>query len=89
MVAQLNPSVLDNYDFDAAERTAALTDGVPPEFLRPEDARDEMRAARAEAEAAAQQQEQAMMMADAAAKVGKVPAESPVGQAVNNALQAA
>jgi hypothetical protein len=48
-----------------------------------------MRAARAEAEAAAQQQEQAMMMADAAAKVGKVPAESPVGQAVNNALQAA
>jgi hypothetical protein len=89
MVAQLNPSVLDNYDFDAAERTAALTDGVPPEFLRPEEARDEMRAARAEAEAAAQQQEQAMMMADAAAKVGKVPAESPVGQAVNNALQAA
>jgi hypothetical protein len=89
VVAQLNPSVLDNYDFDAAERTAALTDGVPPEFLRPEEARDEMRAARAEAEAAAQQQEQAMMMADAAAKVGKVPAESPVGQAVNNALQAA
>lgn len=89
VVAQLNPSVLDNYDFDAAERTAALTDGVPPEFLRPKVERDEMRQARAEAEAAAQQQEQAMMIADAAAKVGKVPAESPVGQAVNNALQQA
>jgi hypothetical protein len=88
-VSQLAPDVLDNYDFDAAERTAAMIDGVPYEFLRPIEQRDEIRAARAEAQAQAQQQQQAMMMAEAAAKVGKVPANSPVGGAIQQAIEQA
>jgi hypothetical protein len=89
IVAQLAPDVLDNYDFDAAERSAALTDGVPMEFLRPLKERDEIRGARAEAQAAQQQQQQAMMAADAASKVGRIPSDSPMAQQLGQAMEAA
>lgn len=85
MVSQMSPDVLDNYDFDAAERSAALTDGVPVEFLRPIDERDKLREARAQAQAQQAQQQQAMMAAEAAAKVGRIPGDSPVGQAIQQA----
>jgi hypothetical protein len=80
-VAQLAPEVLDNYDFDAAERSASLSDGVPIEFLRPVEDRDKLREARAAAAAEAKQQEQAMMAADAASKVGKIPPEAAAAMA--------
>lgn len=78
----LAPEALDNYDFDAAERSASLSDGVPVEFLRPVDQRDELRKARAEAQQQQAQQQQAMMAADAAAKIGRIPADSPVADAM-------
>jgi hypothetical protein len=89
VVAQMSPDVLDNYNFDEAERLASLADGVPVEFLRSEEERDELRKARAEAQAQQAAQAQAMMAADAAAKVGRVPGDSPVGKQISKQLEAA
>jgi hypothetical protein len=86
--AQMNPGVLDLYDFDKAERSAGLADGIAAEIIRPEAEVAEMRQARAEAQAAQEQQQQAMMAADAAAKLGKVPAGSPVAQAFESQIAA-
>jgi hypothetical protein len=83
-VAAFAPSVLDNYDFDKAERDTALSDGVPPEFMRKESDVSKMREERAAAQAQAQQQAATMQGADALAKVGQIPADSPI----TNILQA-
>jgi hypothetical protein len=81
-MAAIVPSVLDNYDFDEAERQTAMNDGVPPEFIRTEDDTEAIRAERAAQQQQAQQMAQAASVADAAAKVGGIPADSPVGQAM-------
>jgi hypothetical protein len=85
-MAELVPSILDNFDFDAAERATALSDGVPADFLMPVQKRDEMRKARAEAQAAAQKQAELAQQADALGKVGKIPADSPVGNVIQSGL---
>lgn len=85
-VAQMAPDALDNFNFDKAERETAMFDGVPMDFLRPEKERDEMRAARAAAQQQAQQQAAAMQAADTASKLGRVPAESPVGQIIQSQI---
>jgi hypothetical protein len=85
-VAALQPEVLDNFDFDKAERATSMSDGVPAEFLRPELQVQELRKARAAAAAEPQKQEAAAQAADAVAKVGKVPAGSPVGKAIESQL---
>jgi hypothetical protein len=76
-VAGMVPSVLDNYDWDRAERDTALSDGVPPEFLRPEGDRDKLREQRAEAEAQAAQQQQALAGAQVLKDAGSVKPGSP------------
>jgi len=88
VVGQIRPDVMDNYDFDKLERAASLVDGVDPEAIVSMEQVQEIRTARAEAAQAQREQEQAMMAADAAAKVGKVPANSPVGQQISQALAA-
>jgi hypothetical protein len=89
VVATLSPSAVDNYDFDRAERDTAMSDGVPPEFLRKEADVKAMREERAATQQAAQQQEQAAMAADAISKVGKIPAGSPVGNVIESQIQPA
>lgn len=86
VVAQIKPDVLDNFDFDRAERDVAMSEGVPPEFLVPKLVVDETRKKRAEAQAKQQQQQDAMVGADVLSKAGRVPADSPVGQALKEQL---
>jgi hypothetical protein len=88
-VSQIAPNVLDNFDFDRAERDTALADGVSPEFLVSKDKVDSVRKARAEAQVQRDKMEQAAAGADALAKVGKVPSDSPVGQAIKEQLPSA
>jgi hypothetical protein len=88
-LAAVIPSVLDNMDYDAAERATALSDGVPADFLMPTQKRDDMRKARAEAQAKAQQQAELAAQADAIGKVGRVPATSPVGKVIDSGISQA
>lgn len=89
VTSQLAPEVLDLLDFDKAERAAAIADGVDPDVIRPQADVDARRQARAEAQAQAQQMEQAAAAADAAAKVGRIPGDSPVGQRLGAAMEEA
>lgn len=81
-VASFRPDIFDSLDLDRILRDTARNDGMPAEWLLPEDQVVAIRQQRAEAEAAAAQQQQAMVAADAAAKLGKVPADSPMLQLV-------
>lgn len=87
-VAGIAPQVLDNFDFDKAERGTALSDGMPADYLRPENDVLEERQVRAEQQAQMQQQAAAMQAAEAVSKVGRVPADSPVGQALQSQMPA-
>lgn len=77
-VAQLRPDVLDNYNWDQISRDVARNDGLPPDWLMPEEARDQIREERAQMQARQQQLEEAQMAAAAAKDAGSVPAESPI-----------
>jgi hypothetical protein len=85
-VSQIVPDVLDNYDFDAAERETAISDGVPQDFLREVSDRDKIRLARAEAQQAQQEAEMAAQAAESAAKLGGVPNDSAVGKVIGEEL---
>lgn len=85
-VSAIAPEVLDNFDFDAAERATALTDGVPAEFLRTEVDVQKIRKGRAAAQAAAEQQQQVAQAAQAAGNLGKVRADSPVGKIIESGI---
>jgi hypothetical protein len=89
LTSKMAPDVLDLVDFDKAERAAAIADGVDPDVIRPAADVDARRQARAEAQAQAQQMEQAAAAADAAAKVGRIPGDSPVGQRLGAAMEEA
>lgn len=65
-VAQLNPGIMDNLDFDAVARDLADVAGLPADYLRDEDARDALRQQRA----AKQEAQEKMAMAEQAAKMG-------------------
>jgi len=65
-VAQFNPEVMDNVDIDEAARNRAEIEGVDYGVLRTQDAVDEIRKKRAEAQAAAQQQAQQQQAAETA-----------------------
>jgi len=69
-IANLVPGVLDNYDFDAMERAKALANGMPAEWLKPEEIRDALRQQAAEAQQAAMAAEMADKAAGAVQKVG-------------------
>lgn len=85
VVSQIDPSVVDNFNFDKAERDTALSDGVPAEFFRSDKERDEIRQAKAEAAAKADQMAQAQAAAQAAAQLGRVPPGSPIGRMMEGA----
>jgi hypothetical protein len=89
VTAEVAPSALDNFNFDKAERETALIDGVPAEYLRSEQEVAAIRDDRAKAAAAQQQAEQAAVAADAAAKVGSIPSDSPVGKVIEGQFNAA
>jgi hypothetical protein len=69
-IAQAVPGVLDNYDFDAMERAKALANGMPAEWLKPEEIRDAQRQQAAEAQQASMAAEMAEKAAGAVQKVG-------------------
>lgn len=88
-IAAIHGEVLDNYDLDRAERDTALSDGVPPSFLRKASDVQKIRDARAEAEAQARQMEQAAAGAKALSDVGSVKPDSVAGKIVEGQFAAA
>jgi hypothetical protein len=88
-IAPMEPSVVKHFDWGGAIREDALNNGMPAKFVRPLDEVQEEMAAEAEAAMMAQQQQQAAMAVEGASKVGRIPADSPVGQKVSQALEAA
>lgn len=67
-ISQLNPEVLDKLDFDQVVDELAAVEGVPPKIVRPDAQVQEIRQARAEAEAAAAQMQELQAMSDQALK---------------------
>lgn len=87
-VMKIAPEVIDNFNFDTAEREAALLDGVPAEYLRPEADVEEIRAKRSEQAAQLAQMQAAQAAADAVSKVGRIPDESAVGKVLSGNFNA-
>lgn len=85
-LAPLVPSVLDNINFDKAEREIALSDGVPADFLFKEREVQNTRRQRAQQQAQMQQQQAQLMAADAIGKVGRIQPGSPVAKVIENQL---
>lgn len=81
-VAQMSPDVLDNYNFDNAERATALADGVSADFMRKESEVKKIREARAQAQAQAAQAEAQERAASALGKVGGIKPDSMVAKAM-------
>lgn len=67
--AQLDPSVLDVFDFDAGARVTADIRGVPSKVMRSQDEVDQIRADRAKVQAEQQQKADLAQMAEAGGKV--------------------
>ncbi|SKA88848.1 Bacteriophage head to tail connecting protein [Prosthecobacter debontii] len=88
-LVQVAPHVLDNFDLDRAERQAALADGMDADCLVPEADVKKTRQERADQAAQQQQMMQAAAAADAAAKVGKIPSDSPVGKQLEQVMTVA
>lgn len=82
----LKPELLDNYNFDQVARDAARNEGFPSDWAYDEEKVEEIREARAQAQAALEQQQQLLTTSQAASNVGKIPAESPVAQAIGRQL---
>lgn len=88
-VAPFEPSVARHFDWGGAIREDALNNGMPARFVRPLEEVEQELEAEAQAAMQAQQQQTAAMVADSASKVGRIPAESPVGRKVSQALEEA
>lgn len=88
-MAQFAPEVVDNFNVDEAWQMAALNEALPDGIARSKAEVESIREARAAAQAEAAQQQQAMMMAEAGAKLGRVPGDSPVGQVIGAQLREA
>ncbi|CAB4136238.1 Head-to-tail connector protein, podovirus-type [uncultured Caudovirales phage] len=79
-MAQLDPSVADNFDFDAAWQTAAMNEALPEGVARARSQVEEIRQARQEQLAQQQQMEQAQAMTESTAKLGGMRPDNPVTQ---------
>jgi hypothetical protein len=79
-IAQMYPEAIDNFDFDTIARDMPRNEGLPNEWIRKVDERDQMRADRAEQQRAAQEAQQQAMAAEAAAKVGSIKSDSMAAQ---------
>ena len=86
-LANIDPTVVDNFNTDAAWQLAAANEQLPGELRRMKADVEQLRQARADAAAQAAQAEQAAAMAASAADLGRVPSDSPVGQAIGQQLQ--
>ena len=86
-IVPMRPEILDNFDFDRISRDGARNDGLPADWMVPEDQVAEMRQQRAEAQAQAAQAQQMQGMADAVSKVGRIPKDSPITQAMQEGGQ--
>lgn len=86
-IATIRPDLLDNYDLDRIARDMARNDGLPADWLLPEDQVQQARQARAQAQTQQAQVEQAQQLADAAGKAGNIKPESALGQALAGAAQ--
>jgi len=73
--AQVDPTIMDNFNWDKAARGSADNLGLPSEWLRSEEERDAMREARAQQAAQAQQVAMAQGLAKAAKDASAVPEE--------------
>lgn len=69
-IVQVDPSAMDNLDVDGTFRYVAKQYGLPPEVLRREDKRDEIREQRAQAQEEAQQQQRQLVEAERIQKAG-------------------
>lgn len=85
-MAQVVPAVLDNFDFDRAERDTSLIDGMPAEFLKSEQDVAKTREARAQRDAEIARQQAMATAADSASKVGGIPSDTPVGKVIESNL---
>jgi hypothetical protein len=88
IIAQVRPEVLDNFKWDVISRETARNDGLPADWLAEEDEVEEMRSARAEAQAKMAQQQEMLTMAEAAGKAGSVKQDSALGKLFNQATGA-
>ena len=70
-MAQIEPTVLDKVDFDAAVEQSHSTLNIPPTLLRTADDVEEIRSQRAQAQAQANQTTQAQQSGDAMKAVGE------------------
>lgn len=84
-LSQLRPDILDNYDLDRISRDMSRNDGLPADWMLPEDEVSAIREQRAQQQQALAQMQQAEMAANAAAKAGTIKADSALGQAIENA----
>jgi hypothetical protein len=75
---QVQPELLDNYDFDEITRDVARNDGFPARWLKDMEKIEQLRQARAEAMQRQQEMEQAQMAASAAKDVGSIKPDSAV-----------
>lgn len=85
-LVEVKPDLLDNYDLDRAARDMALNDGVPSDWLRPNDSVEELRQQRSEQQQQMAEQQAMMAQADSAAKVGSIKPDSAVGRAMAQSL---
>lgn len=69
--AQARPEVLDNFNFDEIAQGTAQRAGVPIKYLMPPDERDQLRQARAEAQAKAEQAAQLEALSGQLPNLGK------------------
>lgn len=70
-LAQLKPNIMDNFNVDKIARDTSYNEGIPADWLNLEDAVDQMRQARAEAEAQQRMVEQQQQQADTVAKLAR------------------
>ncbi len=84
--ARISPQLMDNFDFDKAEREAALADGVSADVLLPEAQVAKLREARAARAAQAEQMQMASSAADMAVKAGRIPPDSPVAKMIQQQM---
>jgi hypothetical protein len=75
-IAAVDQSVMDNFDFDEITRTLADTNGAPQKILRTQDAIEDIRGQRQQAEQAQGALAAAPQAADAALKVSQIASEA-------------
>jgi hypothetical protein len=85
-IAQANPEILDNVDFDYYAETYSDMLGVDPQLVRDKDDVAQIRAGRAQQQQAAAQAEQQAQQAKTAQALGATPTQGGTSTALDDAL---